>query len=107
MVTTPFRTTPILGPDLWQTFSQGHWDTINDPDNARGPTPAVGTTVNGNDGAEYMLVSADAAFAADDGLSINQSTGVASADATSPVYEATVDVASGDYFWARRILVTS
>lgn len=105
--TTPFRTTPNLGPDLWQTATQFHWDTIADPSNSRGPSYELGTTVIGNDGAEYTLVQAGAAFAADDGLSLNQTTWEATADATSPVYEAPVAVAEDDYFYARRIMVTA
>lgn len=54
--TTPFRTTPTLGPDLWQTATQFYWDQIADPDNARDPSYQLGTTVVGNDGAEYVLV---------------------------------------------------
>ncbi len=107
MVTTPFRTTPILGPDVWQTATQFYWDTIGDPTGAGAPSPQLGTVVNGSDGAEYILVEAGAAFSAEDGVSINQSTWVASADASSPVFEAPVAVASGAYFWARRILVTA
>ena len=105
--TTPFRITPTLGPDLWQTADQFYWDTIADPENSRGPSYQLGTTVVGNDGAEYTLVQAGAAFSADDGLSINQTTWEATADATAPVFEAPVDVADGAYFHARRILVTT
>lgn len=105
--TTPYRITPTLGPDLHQTFTQAHWDTIADPNGDIGPSYQLGTTVIGNDGAEYVFVQAGAAFSADDGLSINQTTWEATADATSPVFEAPVDVADGDYFHARRILVTT
>lgn len=107
MATEPFRTTPVLGPDVWQTATQFHWDEITDPTNAMGPSPALGTTVRGSDGGEYTMCEAGAAFDADDGLSINQTTWVASADATTPVFEAPVGVASGDYFWARRIVVSA
>jgi len=107
MATEPFRTSPQLGPDLHQTAAQFHWDMIGDPTGAGGPSPELGTTVTGNDGAEYIFVEAGAGFAADAGLSINQTTWVAAADATSPVFEAPVAVESGDYFWARRILVTT
>ena len=107
MATEPYRITPSLGPDLWQTEAQFYWDTIGDPGNARGPSPELGSSVIGNDGAEYILVKAGAAFAANDGLSINQTTWVASADATTPVFVAPVAVASGAYFWARRTLVTA
>lgn len=107
MATSPYRTTPILGPDLWQTATQFYWDTIGDPDGTGAPSPALGTTVTGNDGAEYTLVTAGSGFTAEDGISINQTTWAASADASDPVFDAPVDVASGDYFWARRILVTA
>lgn len=107
MATSPFRTTPSLGPDLWQTATQFYWDTIGDPTNAGGPSPRLGTTVVGNDGAEYTLAKAGAGFAADAGVSLNQSTWVASADADTPVFEAPVAVANGAYFWARRILITA
>lgn len=110
MVTSPFRTTPILGPDLHQTEAEFYYDTITGPTITGatvGPSPELGTVVNGNDGAEYIFVQAGAAFAEDDGLSINQTTWEATADATAPVFEAPVDVADEAYFWARRILVTT
>lgn len=110
MATSPFRTTPLLGADLWQTDSQFYWDMITGVTIAGatvGPSPQLGTVVNGNDGAEYIFVQAAGDLDADEGVSINQSTWVATADASSPVFEAPVAVLEDAYFWARRILVTA
>lgn len=110
MVTTPFRTTPILGPDVRQTALQFYWDMIagvSITGAAPGPSPQLGTVVNGSDGAEYIFAKAGAGFAADAGISLDQDTWVATADASDPVFEAPVAVANGAYFWARRILVTA
>lgn len=110
MATEPFRTTPILGPDVWQTEAQFYWDMIGNPTNAAtlgGPSPQLGTIVNGSDGAEYIFCQAAGDLDADEGVSINQSTWVATADASSPVFEAPVAVLEDAYFWARRILVTA
>ena len=56
MATEPFRTTPSLGPELWQTATQFYWDTIADPDNDLGPSPDLGSSVVGNDGAALSTV---------------------------------------------------
>ena len=100
MVETPFRITPSLGPDLHQTAAEFYWDTIS---TSGTPSHPLGTKVIGNDGHEYVYVEAAAQFAADAGLSINETTWAASADGSDPVWEAPVAVASGAYFWARRV----
>lgn len=107
MATEPFRITPSLGPDLWQSETQYYWDGVTDPAATGDPSYQPGSVVIGNDGAEYIFVQADANFAADAGLSINQTTWVASADASDPVYDAPVAVLDGEWFHARRILVTA
>lgn len=96
-VTTPYRITPNLGPDLHQT-SPYYWAEI---DNQNSYQPGV--RVIGNDGHEYIHVIAGAGFSAEDGVEINETTWVATADASTPEWEATVDVANGEWFHARRI----
>ena len=99
---TPFRITPSLGPDLWQHSPAYYWDTVTEPDGDP-PSYQLGSVVRGNDGYEYIFVEAAGALAADDGVSINTTTWVATADGTTPVAEAPVAVAAGDFFHARRI----
>ena len=98
-VQTPFRTTPILGPDLWQTETQFWFDTIADPNNERGPSPQLGISVTGNDGATYQWVQAGAAFSADDAVTIDTDF---AATAGAGGYTAPVAVENGAYFWARQ-----
>lgn len=102
-VQTPFRITPSLGPDLHQSETQFHWDMVSDPNGDGDASYQPGSTVVGNDGYTYTFVQAGAAFDADDGLSVNTTTWVATADASSPVFEAPVAVADGEWFHARRI----
>lgn len=103
MVTTPFRITPSLGPDLHQSETQFYWDTITDPTNAGKASYQPGSKVIGNDGHEYVFVKSDAVFAAAAGVSINETTWVASADASDPTHTAPVAVASGEWFHARKV----
>ena len=55
MATTPFRTTPILGPGL-TSAGPNYWDTIS-PDVAM-PSYQPGMVVQGNDGITYTYVTA-------------------------------------------------
>lgn len=96
-VTEPFRITPNLGPDLHQT-SPYYWAEIHGQNSYQ-----PGVRVIGNDGHEYIHVIAGAAFEAEDGVQINEDTWVATADASSPEWEAPVAVANGEWFHARRI----
>lgn len=57
-VRTPFRTTPSLGPELWQVDLEFYWDTIS---KSVGSTTIVasyqqGSQVIGNDGHQYVFV---------------------------------------------------
>lgn len=104
MVQTPFRTTPSLGPDLHQSEVQYHWDMVTDTTNGtKGPSYQPGSKVIGNDGHEYVFVKAGAGFAAEAGLSIEESTWVASADASDPEFEAPVAVLINEWFHARKV----
>ena len=62
MVTTPFRTTPSLGPELTQA-GPNHWDDIEP--NVSAPSYQPGTVVSGSDGVSYTYVTAGADLAAD------------------------------------------
>lgn len=74
---------------------------------ATDPSYALGSKVIGSDGHDYVLVKAGANFTTiASGLSINESTWVASADASDPVWETPVaNIVSGDYFHARKVLL--
>ena len=97
LVTTPFRTTPNLGPGLKSTSASNFWDTLR-PVGAD-PTYQPGTTVTGNDGHLYVYVKAHAALAANAAVTINETTWASAAGAG---YKAPVAVAIGDYFHARK-----
>lgn len=96
-----FRTTPQLGPQLNDKSAKFHWDGANITD----VSPRLGTREIGSDGHTYVLVKAAGTVAADSGVSINESTWVASADASDPEWEVPADVTGGvvlnDIFWAR------
>lgn len=99
-----YRITPSLGPELEQHAQQFYWD-VNGP--AADPTYALGSKVVGSDGHEYVLVQAAANFATiASGLSINETTWAASADASDPVWETPIaGIVSGDFFHARKVLL--
>lgn len=96
-----FRITPSLGPDLEQHALQNYWD-LGFPDD---PSYALGTKVIGNDGHEYVYVEAAANFAsAATGLSINETTWVASEDVSDPVWQTPVaSILAGEFFHARKV----
>src|SRR5690554_2545269 len=106
-VTTPYRITPNLGPDLHQTSpavsdpsedSLYYWAEIHGQNSYQ-----PGVRVIGNDGHEYIHVIAGDDFEAKDGVQINENTWVATEDSSAPEWEATVAVAEGSWFHARRI----
>lgn len=98
-VTEPFRITPNLGPDLYQTGPY-YWAEISET-----PSYQLGTKVIGNDGHEYIHLIAGADFVAEAGVEFSESTWVATADSTSPVWQTVSAVANGQPFHARRILL--
>ena len=97
----PFRITPSLGPDLHQTGAEYYWDGVTDPTGTGKPSYQLGSKVVGNDGHAYVHVTAAAALAADARVNINETTWVATANATG-THMAPVAVASGDAFHARQ-----
>lgn len=99
-VQTPFRITPSLGPDLWQSETQYHWDTIGDPTGAGIPSYQPGSKVIGNDGHEYVFVRASAGIAAGGDVAITEGTWVTTAGAT---HESPRAVTTGEWFHARKI----
>ena len=105
MAATPFRITPSLGPDLHQSELVYYWDLVGQRHAVTTYSPSYqpGSLVVGNDGHLYRFVKAAAAFSKDDGLSINETTNVASADASSPVWTAPVAVAQDEWFHARSV----
>lgn len=107
MVTSPFRTDPILGPGLRQTDTQYHWDTIAGKTIAGadvGPSYPLGTIVWGNDGHSYVHAKATPAFAANARMDINETTWAATANAAG-AWMAPVAVAAGANFHARRFVI--
>lgn len=95
-----YRITPSLGPGLEQHAEQNYWDLGFDT-----PTYALGSKVIGSDGHEYVYVQAGAGFAsAATGLSINETTWVASLDNTDPVWETPVaSILADEFFHARKV----
>lgn len=76
-VTTPYRITPNLGPDLYQTGVDYYWDEISTPDV---PSYQLGSKVIGNDGHEYVhVVAGSSNIAADATVSVDEETWVATA----------------------------
>ena len=107
MVTTPFRTPPVLGPDLHQTSADAYYDTIAGPTitgAAVAPSYQLGTTVTGNDGHSYTHVTAAANLAADARVNINEATWVATANGTG-THMAPVAVLAGQAFQARKFVL--
>lgn len=102
MVTTPFRTDPVLGPGLKQTETQYHWDQISPSSTT--PSYPLGTIVWGNDGHSYVHAKATPAFAANARMDINETTWLATANAAG-AWMAPVAVAAGAFFHARRFAI--
>jgi hypothetical protein len=98
-VTTPYRITPNLGPDVYQVGPY-YWAEISET-----PSYQLGTKVIGNDGHEYIHLVAGADFEADDGVNFSETTWVASLDESAPVWAVVSAVAEGEPFHARRILL--
>jgi hypothetical protein len=102
MATSPFRTSPVLGPGLKQTETAYHWDLVNP--SVTTPSYALGTVVTGNDGHDYVHVKATPAFAAAARCDVNETTWAATANA-SGAWVAPVAVAAGAYFQAKRFAI--
>lgn len=102
MAQEPFRITPSLGPDLWQSETQFHWDTIGDPTGAGEASYQPGSMVIGNDGHQYVFVKAGAAIAAGGDVGINETTWVTAAGAT---HEAPRAVTAGEWLHVRKITI--
>ena len=107
-MTSPFRTTPQLGPNLHQVV------TANDSwyDNGEA-SPQLGTVEFGDDGFEYMWVEASGtiADAADPGtqvtLTVTAPDNVTAATGSGGWYAPFAanygtDILAGDRFWARK-----
>ena len=102
MVTTPFRITPSLGPELHQAETQFYWDGVTDPNGTGAPSYQLGSKVIGNDGHAYVFVRNGATpLDADDRVNITESTWAAAANATG-THQAPVDVPANAYFHARQ-----
>lgn len=100
-MTSPFRTTPQLGPNLSQQVVSGQvWF-----DNPTLVSPKVGTRETGDDGHVYVFVkaSADISAAGAPGTQVTITEPAMTAAAGSGGFYAPVaGVASGAYFWARK-----
>ena len=100
-MTSPFRTSPQLGPNLHQKVVQGQvWF-----DNPNMVSPVVGTKEPGDDGHDYVFVRAASAIAAAAApgtqVSITEPAFTAASGAGG-FYAPITGVASGAYFWARK-----
>lgn len=93
-VTEPFRITPNLGPDLYQTGDEYYWA---EPSGI--VSYQLGVTVKGNDGHDYTHVTAGADFEAGDGVDIDEETWVAESGSSHTVVS---DVKEGEAFHARK-----
>lgn len=96
----PFRITPSLGPDLWQTAEQFHWDMVGDPTGEGDASYQPGSRVVGNDGREYVFVKAGANIAAGGDVGITEATWTTT---TGTTHEAPRAVVSGEWFHARKV----
>lgn len=109
---SPFRTTPQLGPQLYQVMKPSAGGVWYDDDGAT-VSPKLGTKETGDDGHEYVLVQASGTItaAASPGTAIVVTepafTAAAGAGAfnapPSTVYAS--NIVSGDVFWARRTAI--
>lgn len=106
-MTSPFRTNPSLGPNLWQVVRSGAvWY-----DGAKQiASPQLGDTSKGDDGHDYVFVRATGAIAAAaaPGTQVTITEPAMTAAAGAGGFYApnstvmTTALASGDCFWARR-----
>ena len=104
---SPFRTTPQLGPNLWQVIKAGQ---VWYDDDGTTVSPKVGDTSWGDDGHLYVWVQATGAIAAAAApgtqVTITEPAMTAAAGAggfyapNSTVMPAAL--AAGDFFWARK-----
>lgn len=109
-VSTPFRTTPQLGPQLDEVYTTiPYWDTqngVSDGTQTAGtisPSYKVLNKETGNDGADYIWVKASAAIAAtaSTGTQVTVTfTGTAAAG-SGGWYAPVAGIASGAWFHAR------
>lgn len=99
-MTSPFRTTPQLGPNLHQIVD----DTNVWYDGNSIVSPKVGTRETGDDGHDYVLVRASATIAAAGApgtqVTITEPAMTAAAGAGG-FYAPIAGVPDDDYFWAR------
>lgn len=115
--TTPFRTTPQLGPDLFQVVraNQVWYEGAGRLAGGLGQigSPQLGVTEMGNDGFEYMWVQASGAIAAAAApgtqvtLTLTGPDNVTAATGAGGWYapnstNVPTALASGDRFWARK-----
>lgn len=99
----PFRITPSLGPDLWQTATQFHWDTIGDPTGQGDASYQPGSKVVGNDGHDYVFVkNGGTALPANGRVNLNETTWVATANATGTHMGPPTEVPANAWFHARQ-----
>lgn len=106
--TTPFRTTPQLGPNLYQKVNTANvW---YDRPGTGIASPQLGTVEFGNDGFEYIwvLASGTIAAAASPGTQVTitvpaftAATGAGGFYAPTSANQS-AGIASGEYFWARK-----
>lgn len=91
----PFNITPSLGTDLNYVGAKPFYDA-----NFSVPSPKLGSKVVGDDGHDYVFVSASANIAANTAIIITEPAMTAAAGAGPFSTQATAPT-SGQFFWAR------
>jgi hypothetical protein len=109
---TPYRISPVLGPDTWQIQPAlgSYWDGISQNVGAATVVPSygLGTPVIGNDGHTYVYVKASAAIASGVAIIVTEPAFTAATGAglyTAPVTAGAVAIPIGAFFHARRTLL--
>lgn len=105
-VTTPYRTTPQLGPQLDEVFvGLPYWDSQLGVGYTVTPSPSykLGNVETGNDGAFYKWVQASATIAAtaSTGTQVTATTDGKAAAGSGGWYAPVGGVPNGAYFHAR------
>lgn len=105
-VTTPYRTTPQLGPQLDEVFvGLPYWDSQLGVGFTVTPSPSykLGNRESGNDGHVYIWVkNGDTPLTASARVNITESTWTAAANATGTHMAPAVAVPANAYFHARQ-----
>jgi len=106
-VQTPYRITPSLGPDLWQTSPEFYWDTISKKvgDTAVIASYQQGSSVVGQDGHTYVFVRTVGSIASGATVVLTEPAMTVATGAgayTAPVTPGAVAIPAGSFVHVRR-----